>query len=169
MPIIPEEELTSPKSVDLASRLLTFLTDRFPNNPKNVKMLFCSLIYSAFLQKEKYIDCDIFYKFCTGEFKPLELSYFMFIRALIEKETRKKIFNFELVKSIDIRTFYLSMHQLDGILESLFGVGKTVKINRFKQKIFMFDGSIKESGKIHFYDLLLIALTDYSNMRKYTQ
>jgi hypothetical protein len=93
----------------------------------------------------------------------------MFVRALIEKETRRKIFDFELCKSIDIRTFYLNMYQLDGILEAMFGVGKTVNINRFKQKISVFDPKILKVGKIHFYDLLLVSLKDYVGMRKYQQ
>ena len=72
-------------------------------------------------------------------YSPIDLSYFMFMRALIEKESRKKIFDFETTKSQDVRTCYLNMQQLDGILEGLFGGGKTVKINRFKQKISTFD------------------------------
>jgi hypothetical protein len=110
MPTILEAELTNPNEIDLPQNLLNFLTERFPENPDNVKMLFASIVYSCFLQKEKYIDCDIFYNFCNHVYQPLELSYFMFVRALIEKESRRKIFDFEHCKSIDIRTFYLNMH-----------------------------------------------------------
>lgn len=90
------------------------------------------MVYSAFLQSEKYIDCDIFYKFCTKEYKPVDFGYFMFVRALIEREMRKKLFNHSSGSSTDIRTLYLSLSQLQGVLENIFGVGKTVAINRFK-------------------------------------
>ena len=73
------------------------------------------------------------------------------------------------MKSIEIRTFYLNMNQLDSILESLLGTGSSIKINRFKQKIDSFDKNILKNGKIHFYDLLLISLEDYHKMKIFSE
>jgi len=132
--------------VDLCDCLLSLLMQRYPESLEEVSKIFCSVVYSAFLQSEKYIDCDIFYKFCTKEYKPVDFGYFMFVRALIEREMRKKLFNHSSGSSTDIRTLYLSHSQLQGVLENLFGVGKTVAINRFKQKINEFDDSILKAG-----------------------
>lgn len=43
----------------------------------------------------------------------------------------------------------------------LFGYGSSIKINRFKQKIFEYDPNLRNTDKIHVYTFLNICLIDY--------
>lgn len=68
-----------------------------------VSVMFASIVYSAFKYKDKFPDCDIFYKFVTDLYHPLELSYFVFVRAILEKETAQVFFEPNTSKTIDVR------------------------------------------------------------------
>jgi hypothetical protein len=70
----------SGESVHVNKFLITFLKSKFKNLHKTVNEMFCSIVYSAYIYKDKYVDCDIFYKFVSDLYHPLELNYFIFLR-----------------------------------------------------------------------------------------
>lgn len=152
----------------MALFLRQFLGERFKENKKIVDIMVCSIIYSCFLLKEKFIDCEIFYKFVIGSYKPIELSYFIFVRAVIEKETLTKFFDFKTGKCKEVRNFYLQSEVIDPVLAKIFGIGKEIKINRFKQKVIKFDRDMMKQKRIHVYRFLKVALEDYYRCRKRT-
>ena len=126
-------------------------------------------MYSSFLLKEKFTDCEIFYKFLNCSFRPIELSYFIFVRAVVEKETEVKMYSHKTGVCKDIRNFFLNIESVDAILERIFGFGKAVKINRFKQKILKKDRYFFKQDRIHVYVFLKIALEDYCRCRNLTK
>ncbi len=68
------------ESLRLNTFLHTFLKSKFKKLHKTVNDMFGSMVYSAYHYKDKYPNCDIFYKFVSDLYHPLELSYFIFLR-----------------------------------------------------------------------------------------
>jgi hypothetical protein len=126
-----------------------------------------SIIYSCFVQRAKFDDCDIFYKFVSGEFIEIELSYFIFIRAIVEKECLTKFFDRATGKCKDVRNYYLTKYNINCVLEKVFGYGKSGKINRFLQKLYAKIPEFKNEERLHVYKFLKLALVDYANCRKF--
>lgn len=63
----------------LSDFLHEFLKKRFKKQTL-VDNMMVSIVYSAFRYKDKYVDCEMFFKFVTSFYLPLELSYFIFVR-----------------------------------------------------------------------------------------
>lgn len=164
--IQPKKAASGPSDVEVLQFLRKFLNERFKDKQKVVDLMVCSIIYSCFLLKDKFTDCGIFYKFVNGSYKPIELSYFIFVRAVIEKETLTKFFDFKTGKCKEVRNFYLPSEVIDPVLAKIFGIGKEVKINRFKQKVVKFDPDMMKQRRIHVYRFLEVALLDYYGCRK---
>lgn len=68
------------ENIHLSLFLYEFLKSKFKQMDDVVTHMFVSIVYSSYHYKEKYIDCDIFFKFMSGLYQPLELSYFVFLR-----------------------------------------------------------------------------------------
>lgn len=73
-------ESQSAENMHINKFLHTFLKSKFKKLPKTVTEMFCSIVYSAYIYKDKFVDCDIFYKFVSDLYHPLELNYFIFLR-----------------------------------------------------------------------------------------
>lgn len=154
-------------SYQVTDFLKKFLLNRFEGKTYLVELMLVSIIYSCFLLRNKFLNCKIFYQFAIRDYTSLELSYFIFIRAIIEKETREFFYDRNTGKSREIRNFYLTWSEVNSILEKIFGYGKSIRINRFKQKIFNYDRNLRKEDKLHVYDFMEVALVDYYKCRKY--
>ena len=70
----------SQEKIQLNTFLHKFLKTKFKKDEDMVDSMMASIVYSSYRYKEKYPDCDIFYKFMSDLYQPLELSYFIFVR-----------------------------------------------------------------------------------------
>ena len=73
-------EKKNQEKIYLNKFLYEFLKSKFKNDVELVDTMMASVVFSSFRYKEKYPDCDIFYKFMSDLYHPLELSYFIFVR-----------------------------------------------------------------------------------------
>lgn len=73
-------EKQNQEKVQLNKFLYEFLKSKFKKEAELVDAMLASVVYSSFHYKEKYPDCDLFYKFMSDLYHPLELSYFIFVR-----------------------------------------------------------------------------------------
>jgi hypothetical protein len=98
-----------------------------------------SVIFSCDVYTENAPDCAIFLKFLTQEYDSKELKYFIFVRAVIEKEIKKKFFDgTDSTKGkIDTRGTLLEENQIYAVLDRIFGVGKSVRHMRFVGNFFL--------------------------------
>ena len=89
---------------------------RFDQKEALVDLMVASIAYSCFLKKQKNFDCEIFFSFLSGHLTFQELSYMIFLRAIIEKETESHFYILKDKKYKDVKTFYLTAKQLDSVL-----------------------------------------------------
>jgi len=129
--------------------------------------MLCSIVYSCYTLRQKFIDCEIFYAFLVDEYKEIELNYFLFVRAVVEKECLEKFFDRATGKCRDVRNFYITKYSVNCVLERIFGYGKSIKINRFLSKMVQKIPDFQREQKLHVYRFLQFALVDYVNCRKY--
>lgn len=155
------------ETMHLNKFLHTFLKSKFKKLHKTVNDMFCSIVYSAYHYKDKYENCDIFYKFVSDLYHPLELNYFIFLRAVIEKEFGQVFFEANSTKVIDVRVLHMSRYQIEHTVDQVFGPGNTVKISRFMQKLFDVYPSLRLDDKIKTYGFLAFALFDYYKCRRH--
>lgn len=73
-------EKQNQEKVHLNKFLYEFLNSKFKKDAELVDAMVASVVFSSFRYKEKYPDCDLFYKFMSDLYHPLELSYFIFVR-----------------------------------------------------------------------------------------
>ena len=132
-----------------------------------MELMLCSIVYSCYTLRQKFIDCDIFYRFLVDDYKEIELNYFLFVRAIIEKDCLGKFFDRATGKCRDVRNFYISKQNINSVLERVFGYGKSIKINRFLSKLVQKLPDFNREEKMHVYQFLQFSLTDYVNCRKF--
>lgn len=154
------------QSIYLGQFLLEFLRSKFKNMEPVVQVMLGSVVFSAFKYREKYPDCDIFYKFVSDLYHPLELSYFIFIRAIVERETGQIFFESQSTKLIDIRQLYISKKQIHYVVDNVFGCGNTIKISRFNQKLYETFPELRVEEQMKTYTFLNFALFDYYRCRR---
>ncbi len=154
------------QAINLGQFLLEFLRSKFKNMEPVVQVMFGSVVFSAFKYREKYPDCDIFYKFVSDLYHPLELSYFIFIRAIVERETGQIFFESQSTKLIDIRTLYITKKEIHYVVDNVFGCGNTIKISRFNQKLYETFPELKLDDQMKTYTFLNFALFDYYRCRR---
>ena len=157
---------SNPNDIDISKFLYNFLMRRFQRKKILVDLMMVSIIYSCFLLRNRFDECDIFYNFLTDHYKPVDLSYFIFVRAVIEKELRVLFFDRNTGKSIDTREIFLSQKQMGFVLERIFGYGNSTKINRFFQNMYALEPSLRYEDNIKVYKFMKIALVDYFKSRK---
>lgn len=66
--------------IDLLFFLKDYLKKRLNKKSNHLNIMLASIAFSSFLHREKFFDCDIFFKFLNGNYKPLELMYLLFVR-----------------------------------------------------------------------------------------
>ena len=153
--------------IDLANFLYDFLMRRFENKKLLVDLMMTSIVFSCFLFRGRFPDCEIFYNFLTNHYKPVDLSYFIFVRAVVEKELRVLFFNRSSGKSVETREIFLSKKKLGFVLERIFGFGNSNKITRFFQKMYQLDPSLRYEKNMQVYKFLKIAVLDYYKTRRF--
>lgn len=153
-------------SVELNRFLFEFLRSKFKNMDSTVTSMFASIVYSSFKFKDKYPDCDIFYKFISDFYQPRELSYFIFLRAIIERGVHQIFFEKGTHKEIDVRQFYLNPSDLDHTIFEIFGYGNSTKSTRFKQKLNETFPELRLGAQIKTYVFLNFCIHDYFRCRK---
>jgi len=130
-----------------------------------VNNMFGSIVYSAFKYKDKYVDCDIFFKLISDIYQPLELSHIILIRSIIIEETSQEFFEHNSNKVIDVRQLYLSKDQVDHIIGIIFGMGNTIKINRFKTKLLETYPNFRTELRLKTYLFIDFSIKDYYRCR----
>lgn len=154
---IPEKS----KGVCLKEFLSQFLLKRFNNKSDLIALMIASIIFSCDCQRDRYADCEIFLRFLTDDYNHQELQYFIFVRAVVEKETQKKFFDAKTGSTMDTRGSMMNDHQLNAVLDLVFGQGKNQRIIQFLQRQISFDETYRDKKKCNIYKFLYVALYDF--------
>lgn len=117
-----------------------------------------SIGYSSFLLMEKFVDCRIYYYFLMGKLSVKDLTYFIYVRTLVEKESQVRMYDLKSKRYRDVRSFYIEEVQCDHIEESICGFGKVMKINKLKRWISHYNKNVSHPSKTHVYSILAGAL-----------
>ena len=67
-------------NLNLLLFLKEYLTNRMNKKEQHVNIMVASIAFSSFFHRQKFFDCDIFFKFLNKNYKGIELMYFLFVR-----------------------------------------------------------------------------------------
>lgn len=144
--------------------LLDYLSNKFKGMKHLVDNMVVSIIFSSYQYLPKYPDASIFYKLLSDIYSPADLAYFIFLRALVEKETKAPFYRGQ--EAVDMRLLYLSKGQMAAVLNEVFGVGNTPRINRFYQVMYEAHPHLRHELKVKSYEFIAVCLADYYRARR---
>ena len=161
------EEADENEILDVVTILKNFLNEKFEDKEDLINLMCSSIVFSCHTYAEQYCDCELFLRFQTREFNAKELKFFIFVRAIIEKEIKKKFFETNTNKRIDTRASMIDSDQIYAILNATFGFGKSVRQSRFIKQLAAFDENYRQKQKINVYKFLYVALYDFFTYERY--
>lgn len=125
------------------------------------EVMLMSVIVSIDFLKHRCPDCEVFLRLLISEYQFDELKYFIFTRAMVEKELERKFHHENIRDRIDPKSTVLDMDTVYSLMEAMFGFGNFKRQKSFLDKLQSLDESFRMRKKINVHKFLFIALYDY--------
>jgi len=143
------------------------MNEKFQEREDLINLMIASIVFSCHVHSETYCAAELFLRFLTKEFNEKELKFFIFVRAIIEKELKRKFFDMNINKRIDTRGTLMDIDQIYAILDAIFGFGKSVRQANFLKQLDSFDENFRFKKKVSVYKFLYVALYDFFTYERY--
>ena len=125
------------------------------------EIMLMSIVISIDFLKNKNPDCEIFLRLLINQYQLTELKYFIFTRAMIEKELNKSFYHLDIRERIDASGTVLNIYNINSLMETMFGIGNRKRVKNFLDKLTSLDEDFCYKKKIKIHKFLYIALYDF--------
>ena len=149
---------------DFNEFLYDYFLRRYQNNRRKAEETLLSVLATLELNRKEYLHLQLFNEFMLYTYTPDDISCFLLIRSLIERELGVRIVSLDKKNIIDLTKIGLTKKQAKKVFEQFMVDEPTLLVQKSFQRFMANNFRIYNSEMIRPYEMMVYGVKEYKNI-----